>query len=88
MNKVNEARPASETSEQQRIVKTDEFFIGQELSWLHGLHSHRIGTVTIVAEDTIAVRGVTKEYSISKTAMLRKLLRAERDYFLGSRVGF
>lgn len=50
-----------------------EFYIGQELEWLHGLHSHRIGKVVLIEGDRVKIEGLTKSYFISKTALLRKV---------------
>jgi pectate lyase len=62
-----------------------EFFVGQELDWLHGLHSHRIGTVVKVEDDRIMLQGLNTHYWIKKSTMIKKLKLADRRHFLGSR---
>lgn len=51
----------------------EEFYVGQDLSWLHGLHHYRVGKVLEVTTDKLYIRGLTSEYWISKKAMSAKL---------------
>ena len=50
-----------------------DFEVGQELDWLHGLHSHRVATVLQVEEDRVYLSGVTTDYWISKKALIEKV---------------
>lgn len=53
----------------------DDFYIGQELSWLHGLHSHRVGTVLEIEKDRVKIQGVETDYWIKKETLRYKINR-------------
>ncbi len=52
-----------------------EFEIGQDLCWLQGFHSHRVGMVLEMTDTKVKLQGVTKDYWISKEVLLDKVNR-------------
>lgn len=52
-----------------------DFFVGQELYWVHGEH-HRVGVVLKVEKDKVKISGLTSHYWVRKDVMLRKVNKA------------